>query len=124
MKQNKICILLGFCKKIKAVNNMKKHIFIITCIVVLTTIINVSAINDAENLKNSKNIVASENTVNRYILKDYNGQIALFSEESEKPIEVYNIFTLSLPQKDIGIIKKGILVTESELKAILEEYTS
>ena len=115
---------MGFGKKIKAVKNMKKHIFIITCIIVLTTIINASAISDAEILKNNRNTAVTENTVHRYILKDYNGQIALFSEGSEKPIEVYNIFTLSLPQKDIGIIKKGILVTESELKEILEEYTS
>ncbi len=103
---------------------MKKHIFIISSIIVLSTIINASALSDAVILNNGKNTDITEITVQRYILKDYNGQIALFSENSEKPIEVYNIFTLSLPPKDAGVIMKGILVTESELKAILEEYTS
>ncbi len=102
---------------------MKKHIFIITSIFVISTIINVSAINSSKTNINATT-TATQHSENRYILKDYNGQIALFLSDKEKPIKVFEIFTFSLPEKDIGIIKSGIIVTESELESILEEYTS
>lgn len=103
---------------------MKKHIIIITSIIVLSTIMNVSAINSSARLTKTQSVTVSESEVLRYVLKDYCGQIALFSEDKEKPIEVYAIYTSSLPTKDAAVIKTGILVTESELQEILEEYTS
>ncbi len=103
---------------------MKKHILIISSIIVLSTLVNVSALNNTSRLTDVGNITETENSVFRYVLKDYQGQIALFSQEKEKPIEVYDIYTSSLPTEDAAVIKKGILVTESELVAILEQYTS
>lgn len=103
---------------------MKKHILIISSIIVLSTLVNVSALNNTSRLTDVGNITETENTVYRYVLKDYRGQIALFSQEKEKPIEVYDIYTSSLPPEDAVAVKKGILATESEIVALLEQYTS
>ena len=102
---------------------MKKHIFIITGILVISTILNVSAFNSVKPTENHST-ATTQNIEGKYILKDYNGQIALFLSEKEKPIEIFEIFTYSLPETDIAKIKTGIIVTESELEHILEEYTS
>lgn len=103
---------------------MKKHLFIISSIFILSTIINVSALNDISSLEKTNKPVVTEKELQQYILKDYNGRIALFVSENETPIEVFEIFTTSLPQQDAALIKKGIHVTTEELKNILEEYTS
>lgn len=109
--------------KRKSGEKMKKHIIIITSIFVISTLINVSAINASRNTEKVP-VTVIESTEIKYILKDYKGQIALFKLDSETPLKIFEIFTLSLPEEDIGIIKSGIIVSESELKSILEEYTS
>ena len=103
---------------------MKKHIFIISSIIILSTIINVSAFNDIIGSQTSGKTSVTEEEIYRYILKDYNGRIALFLSDNDTPEEVFEIFTSSLPEEDVALIKNGILVTEDEVKKILEDYTS
>ena len=64
-------------------------------------------------------------TDQKYILKDYNGRIAVFYDGSETPNEIYEIYTRSLPAEDIEKIEKGIIITGiDELAEILEDFTS
>ncbi len=101
---------------------MKKHILIITFILSASLIFSVTTLNNAK--ATSKNVKSSEAYEKTYILKDYNGRIALFEKGSTEPIEVYDIFTQSLPEKDIKIIKDGITVNQADIQLILEEYLS
>lgn len=66
----------------------------------------------------------SEATEKIYILKDFNGRLALFENNSDIPLEVFDIFTSSLPQKDIERLNKGIKTSYEELEGLLEEYLS
>ena len=45
-------------------------------------------------------------------------------QNEEKPVEVYDIFTNSLPEKDAQRIKGGITVSAYELNNILSDYIS
>lgn len=122
---NKICILSNIRKKIIAVKNMKKHILIISSVVILSTILNVSALSDAAELNKAKKTTENASVEeDKYILKDYNGRIALFFQNETKPIEIYDVFTSSLPESDAKALKDGVSVTDDKLKKILEEYTS
>lgn len=103
---------------------MKKHIYII--IIILAFALFVSA----RNLKNTEKAVkASEEQTTQsdndyYTLKDYNGRLALFFSEEEKPREIYEILTDSLPETDAKRIKNGITVNADEIEKILADYTS
>ena len=102
---------------------MKKHIFIILVIVVISISINVLLISRASNTQDNHNITTTD-TVKFYILKDYNGRIALFESGSTKPKCVYDIFTSSLPEEDAKNIRKGIKTTLDEIEKTVYEYTS
>lgn len=99
---------------------MRLHIIILSTIIFLSLgiiITNVSSLGK-ENLTEA---VTTQKTT--YTLKDYNGQIALFKNNDEKPTEIYNIFINSLPKADIENIKNGITVeTKEELNKLLEDY--
>ncbi|MDE5753480.1 MAG: hypothetical protein K2H89_02910 [Oscillospiraceae bacterium] len=58
-----------------------------------------------------------------FILKTYEGKIALFRENSEKPYQILDIEVYLLPDADRELLEAGILAeTEEELKAILEDW--
>lgn len=67
----------------------------------------------------------SEKIEQKYILKDYMGRIAVFSDGSETPKEIYEIYTRTLPEEDAEKIKKGIeIYGPDELTKVLADYTS
>ncbi len=64
-------------------------------------------------------------TENRYILKDYNGKLALFRNNETLPIKVFTVFTENLPDDDSNEMLAGISVFgEQELQQLLEDYLS
>ena len=64
----------------------------------------------------------SDNTA--YILKDYNGKIAVFTEEDAHPVEIFDTNTASLPSKDTEALKAGIRVeTKEELYRLIEDFS-
>ena len=101
---------------------MKKHILIITLILSASLIFSAVTLNNAK--ATSKNVKSSETQEKIYILKDYNGRIALFEEGKSIPLEVYDIFTKSLPEADSEIIKDGLTVNQADIQKLLEEYLS
>lgn len=99
---------------------MKKHIVIITLILCASGLFSLFTLNRAKAAPEQKNTV----TEKVYVLSDYKGQIALFSKENEKPIQIFQIYTESLPEKDAEKIRNGIIIKENELTKILEDYIS
>ena len=101
---------------------MKKHYLLITSIACIGLIlfaksfINVKALSSTESIGETQRIV--------YTLGDYHGRIALYSNNNEIPIKVYDIFTDSLPQTDKELIKNGIEVAHDQLPEIIEDYLS
>lgn len=103
---------------------MKKHIFIITLILALSAIISVNCLKSGAQAFKERVPTSSTEAEEFYTLKDHNGRIALFRSGEDKPKEIYDIFTDSLPQADSEKIKMGITATEDEIKKLLADYTS
>lgn len=58
-----------------------------------------------------------------YVLKIYQGKVALFRENSDKPYQISEIEAYLLPDADRQVLEKGISAdNEEELKAILEDW--
>ena len=62
---------------------------------------------------------AAPNGSEKYIMRDYNGRIAVF-----EPQEVFDVFTSSLPRGEAERIYKGITVEGDEaLQKLIEDFT-
>ncbi|MCM1226728.1 MAG: hypothetical protein NC320_04795 [Clostridium sp.] len=60
-----------------------------------------------------------------YTLREYEGEIAVFRGESETPYRRLGVYTSVMSDQDRELLKSGIFVkTESELKRLIEDYTS
>ena len=58
----------------------------------------------------------------KYIMRDYNGRIAVFGED--EPQEVFDVFTSSLPRGEAERVYKGITVEGDEaLQKLIEDFT-
>lgn len=65
-----------------------------------------------------------EQTGSQYIMRDYNGRIAVFRNGEDFPDEVFDIFTSSLPKEESERIMNGIAIQDSqELQEMIEAYT-
>ena len=70
----------------------------------------------------SKISVSQASTV--YTLKEYNGLLALFTNDSSTPDTVYSVPIASLPEADRKMLSDGISVTDiSLLQSLLEDFT-
>lgn len=79
---------------------------------------------DAEN-DLSSNTSQSDASSDIYIVKDYNGKIAVFYEGEEEPIKQIDRGTQSLPKADRDMLARGIKVEgEEKLRRLLEDYNS
>lgn len=59
-----------------------------------------------------------------YVLRDYNGRIAVFACGGDEPLEVFDIFTSSLPKSEAERVYKGITVEGGEaLQRLIEDFT-
>ena len=71
------------------------------------------------------NTTVSEKTIQKYILKDYKGRIAVFYDGSDIPNEIFEIYTRTLPAEDAKKLITGIEIDGvDELTDILSDYTS
>ena len=58
-----------------------------------------------------------------FVLKEYEGKVALFRENSQRPYQILNIEVYLLPDADKEALREGILAeNEEELKKILEDW--
>ena len=60
----------------------------------------------------------------KYVVKDYKGRIAVFYNNNQIPIEIYDIYTDTLPEEDVKKIKAGITLNQKELEGFINDYTS
>ena len=60
----------------------------------------------------------------RYIMRDYNGRIAVFVYGEDEPQEIFDVFTSSLPRGEAERVYKGITVEGDEaLQKLIEDFT-
>ena len=68
---------------------------------------------------------ASSEAEKTYLLKEYNGQIGVFTDDKETPDSVLDVMVNSLPEYDRQSLKNGIFVTgDTELNSLIEDLTS
>ena len=116
---------------------MKKMIAVTGCFVIFCLVINgilipslpsVNAENTPPTTQTSYIEESSEalsKSEEFYILKEYNGKIAVYSSNSKKPIEITNASTAKLPKSDQEALKDGIKAeSKKELNRLLEDFCS
>ena len=60
-----------------------------------------------------------------YILREYNGRLALFIKGNSKPNTIFNVYTDNLPDMDKFKLKDGIEAeNREELMQLIEDFTS
>lgn len=60
-----------------------------------------------------------------YMLKDYNGHLAVFYANSDTPIEEFDVLTSSFSEYDKNMLMKGIYAyNEEDIQRLIEDYTS
>ena len=60
-----------------------------------------------------------------YLLREYNGKIAVFKTGEDKPVKITSTQVASLPKQDAKKLKEGIsAATRQELEKALEDYCS
>ena len=60
-----------------------------------------------------------------YLLRDYEGRLAIFREESNTPEMIFDVYTRLLPQADQERLTEGISAPDYEtLTRLIEDYIS
>ena len=104
---------------------MKKRLVTILCLIaVLAAGFILSCIPDEREWA-AKESKAAEINEENYILKEYNGRIALFTKGKSKPHMIFNVYTDNLPDMDKFKLKDGIEAkSREELRRLIEDLTS
>ncbi len=96
-------------------------VFFAICLLVLSALF-VSINNDIDRREAE---TTSPQQITVYTIKDYNGKIAVFENNSTNPQNVYDSYTSVLPESDQIRLREGIVVSNaSDLQRIIEDYTS
>ena len=96
-------------------------LIVTTCILINSVLIFKTT--SKENITNNE--TKTSNNILSYIVKDFNGNIAVFNSIDENPIKIMDIYTTNLPKADQEMLLKGITVkNQSELDALLEDLCS
>lgn len=120
-------------KKAFKYNAMK--ILAINLLILLIALLITFALTLSQSTANAKNIntnnTASTTYINQengninFVIKEYEGYVAVYSSISDEPIEKYNTPVSSLPKKDQELLSKGIKVTNTkDLEKLIEDLTS
>ncbi len=101
-----------------------KKLQIILSVIILTSLIIITTEYSKTNYESTEPVTEAHYT-EIYTLRDYNGYIALFIGDSQKPFRVYEVMTDTLPKIDATELMKGITVHSSkELEEKLSDYLS
>lgn len=94
-------------------------LFFVTASFIAIPIINQKSADTNESQADTPNISLS------YIVKDFNGNIAVFESDVEKPFKITDVNINTLPKVDQERLREGIYVTEqNELNSLLEDLCS
>ena len=96
--------------------------FVLVCLIVSFGILpNLRHISSADSGSDNK---ASSHSIT-YIVKNFNGRIAVFEDESTTPFKITEINIKNLPKEDQILLENGIRADSKEqLNSILEDYCS
>ena len=102
---------------------MKNKFIITTLVIILCTLTVIYNLNKIKS-RNATSRTITEASNYEYIIKDYKGRVAIYKYGKNLPLEIFDIYTDSLPEADSLKIYKGINITnEKELQKIIEDYT-
>lgn len=60
-----------------------------------------------------------------FVIKEYEGKIGIFQIDSDRPIQVLEVYVETLPDTEQQRLKKGIVIwSEKDLRSLIEAYTS
>lgn len=97
-------------------------IFLFVCII-FTIFFNIDSNKNQGNASDTPNPENKTNLI--YVVKEYNGNIAIFEDHSDTPFKITDIRLSDLPDGDKKLLSKGIQASNSqELNCILEDYCS
>ncbi|MBO7250593.1 MAG: hypothetical protein J6V42_04905 [Clostridia bacterium] len=75
-------------------------------------------------VEDTRTTTTTENKSIRFIAREYNGIIGIFSTEG-KLLRTVEVYTKTLPKTDQSLLREGIsLLGEDELRALIEDYSS
>ncbi len=96
-----------------------KKLILGLCTIFCTTLICISILQ----MKNTPAQPISQPAEIAYIVKEYGGKLAVFTQDEPQPIAVYEVYVHLLPENDIEILRKGIPVdNDYTLLKTLENY--
>ena len=113
-----------------------KYIILITGIIIGVTgmiFLNITREENKKILEDQKIINVTKNMARKskksekykYILKEYNGKLAIFEKGKKEPKMIFNVLINSLPEVDIKELKKGLKIkNEEELNERIEDFVS
>ncbi|BCI59847.1 BofC C-terminal domain-containing protein [Solibaculum mannosilyticum] len=59
-----------------------------------------------------------------WVMRDYQGKIAVFQDGNDDPTQVLDIYVNSLPEHDQDLLESGIRIDDQkELQQLIEDYT-
>ncbi len=101
---------------------MKKLILFSTIIISIAFIY--LGINNIISIPTNPNTQTREIQQISYIVKEYDGKLAVYNSSDEKtPIAVYDVYIHLLPESDIELLRKGISIFDEEsLQKTLEDF--
>ena len=89
---------------------LKFSIFSLICVMCIGTLF----VNESDNIQQDI-----------FIVKEYEGKIAVFKNDDSKPTTVYESYISLLPESDRIRLQNGITVDNTnDLQKIIEDYTS
>ncbi len=84
-----------------------------------------NAMRQQKEIRVEKTAALAEKEPVGFMLKEYQGRVALFRENSQRPYQVLAIEVYLLPDADRQALEEGIFAgSEEELKKILEDWES
>lgn len=97
----------------------------ITCLCLgLTAVLMLCLFLPKKNITGSSAERESLTVFGTYTVREYEGQIAVFSEDSTMPVQVFDTSVSALPKSDRELLEVGITVdTPEELQKIIEDFT-
>ncbi len=97
---------------------MKKIIFL--CLGLFAVVLLCIYLPTKSTAPQNENLTVSD----KYTVREYEGQIAVFSDDSELPVKVFDTSVANLPQCDRELLELGITVeTPEELQKLIEDFT-
>lgn len=80
-------------------------------------------------INNDKNSIGNKDpgaeAKDYYTVAEYDGKIAVFKNEENIPLEIFDSYAAVLPEADRELLRNGIRVNSTEeLQKIIEDYTS